>query len=58
LRQAFRNVRLSLKATGNWIKTARILAPLVIGEFIKDPEKKWRVVRIATVATTLVSEAM
>lgn len=42
----------------HWIRTAGILAPLIIGEFIKDPEKKWRAVRIATVATTLVSEGM
>jgi hypothetical protein len=45
-------------AAGHWIKTAGILAPLVIGEFVKDPEKRWRYVRLASVATALVSEAM
>jgi hypothetical protein len=45
-------------AAGHWIKTAGILAPLVIGEFVKDPDKRWRYVRLASVATALVSEAM
>ncbi len=45
-------------AMGHWLRTAGILAPLIIGEFIKDPDKKWRAVRIATVATTLVSEGL
>jgi hypothetical protein len=57
-RQPYHNPHTSLGATGHWIKTAGILAPLVIGEFIKDPEQKWRYVRIASVATALVSEAM
>jgi hypothetical protein len=45
-------------AAGHWIKTAGILAPLVIGEFVKDPDKRWRYIRMASVATALVSEAM
>jgi hypothetical protein len=45
-------------AAGHWIKTAGILAPLVIGEFVKDPDKRWRYVRLASVATALVSEGM
>jgi hypothetical protein len=43
-------------AAGHWIKTAGILAPLVIGEFVADSEKRWRYIRIASVATALVSE--
>ena len=57
-RQPFHKPHTSLGATGHWVKTAGILAPLLIGEFIKDPEQKWRYVRIASVATALVSEAM
>jgi hypothetical protein len=57
-RQAFHHPRTSYGAAGHWIKTAGILAPLVIGEFIKDPDKKWRAIRIASVATALVSEGM
>jgi hypothetical protein len=48
----------SLGATGHWIKTAGILAPLVIGEFVKDPDQRWRFIRIASVATALLSEGM
>jgi hypothetical protein len=43
---------------GHWIKTAGILAPLVIGELIKNPEQRWRWIRISAVATALVSEGM
>ena len=57
-RQAFHRPHTSMGATGHWIKTAGILAPLVIGEFIKDPDKRWRYIRMASVATALVSEAM
>jgi hypothetical protein len=45
-------------ATGHWLKTAGILAPLLIGEFVKDPEQRWRWIRIAAVVTALGSEAM
>ncbi len=57
-KQQFHNPRTSHGATGHWIKTAGILAPLLIGEFVKDPDKRWRWVRISAVATALVSEAM
>jgi len=57
-RQAFHKPHTSMGAAGHWLKTAGILAPLVIGEFVKDPEKRWRYVRLASVATALVSEAM
>jgi hypothetical protein len=57
-RQAYHRPHTSMGATGHWIKTAGILAPLIIGEFVADPEKKWRYVRLASVATALVSEAM
>jgi hypothetical protein len=35
-----------------------ILAPPVIGEFVKDADKRWRYIRIASVATALVSEGL
>lgn len=35
-----------------------MLAPLLIGELIEDPNKKWRWIRIASVTTALLSEAM
>jgi hypothetical protein len=30
----------------------------VIGEFVKDPDQRWRLIRIAAVTTALVSEGM
>lgn len=57
-RCAFHKPHTSLGATGHWVRTAGILTPLVIGEFIKDPEQKWRMIRIASLATALVSEGM
>jgi hypothetical protein len=35
-----------------------VLTPLVIGELIKDPEKRWRWIRIGSVVTALVGEMM
>jgi hypothetical protein len=57
-RQAFRRTHTSLGAAGHWIREAGILAPLVISEFVKDGEKKWRYIRIASIATALLSEGM
>ncbi len=57
-RQPFQKPHTSLGATGHWIKEAGILAPLVIGEFVKDEGKKWRYIRMASVATVLLSEGM
>lgn len=56
-RQEFHNPKSSLGATAHWVKTAGILAPLIIGEFVKDSEKRWRYIRISSVVTALVSEA-
>jgi hypothetical protein len=57
-RQPFHRPHTSLGATGHWVKTAGILAPLVIGELVKDADKRWRWIRLSSVATALVSEAM
>jgi len=43
---------------GHWVRTAGVLAPLVIGEIVKDPERKWRLVRITSVAVALISEGL
>ena len=57
-RQPFHHPRTSLGATGHWIRMAGILSPLLIGEFVKDPDRRWRWIRIASVATAAVSEAL
>jgi|SRR5579864_1936193 len=43
---------------GHWVRTAGILSPLVIGELVKDPEKKWRFIRVTSVAVALISEGL
>jgi len=35
---------------------AGILSPLVIGELVKDPDQRWRWIRIASIATALTAE--
>jgi hypothetical protein len=37
---------------------AGVLAPVVIGEFIHDPVKKWRAVRAVSIASALILEGM
>jgi hypothetical protein len=57
-RQSFHRPQTSIGAgsAGHWIKMAGILSPLIIGEIVKDADKRWRWIRIASVATALVSE--
>ena len=43
---------------GHWVRTAGVLAPLIIGEFVKDPERKWRFVRITSIAAAVLSEGL
>jgi hypothetical protein len=43
---------------GHWVRTAGILAPLIIGEFVKDPDRKWRFIRIASVSAAILSEGL
>jgi len=57
-RQAFQRPRTSLGAAGHWIREAGILAPLVISEFVEDPGQKWRYIKLASLATALVSQGM
>ena len=66
-RQAFRHSRTSvgavhhphnsLGAAGHWIHLLTVAAPLVIAEAIKDPDKKWRALRLASVGGAVLSEA-
>ena len=37
---------------------AGILSPLVIGELVKDADKRWRWIGISAVATVLISEGI
>jgi len=42
----------------HWLKTLVMLSPLLMGEFIKDAEKRWRYNRIAVIAGTAVLEGL
>lgn len=56
--QSFRHSRTSLGVAGHWLHLLAVLSPLVIGEVVKDPEKKWRAIRLASVCTAIGSEAL
>ena len=55
---AFHHPRTSLGATGHWIHIAAVAAPLVIGELVQDAQKRWRYLRLASVAAAIASEAV
>jgi hypothetical protein len=54
-RQAFHHPRTSLGSAGHWFNLAGLIAPLVIGELIKDPDARWRAIRISALVTAAVS---
>jgi len=57
-KQAYHRPHTALGATGHWIREAGILAPLIISEFVKDPQRQWRYIRMASIATALLSQGM
>jgi hypothetical protein len=57
-KQPFHHPRTSLGAAGHWIHLAAVTAPLIIGEVIKDPDKRWRALRLVSVGAALASEAI
>ena len=56
--QAFHKPRTALSATGHWLKTVGVLSPLIIGEFVKDPDRRWRYTRIAVIATAALTQGL
>lgn len=57
-RQAFHRSHNSLGAAAHYVREAGILAPLIISELVKDPGEKWRWIKLASIATALVSQGM
>lgn len=60
-KKAFRHASSSLGfagVAGHMLRTGGILAPLFIGEFIKDPDKKWKAIRLTAVAAAVISEVL
>jgi sirohydrochlorin ferrochelatase len=57
-RQPFYKPHTALSTTGHWLKTVGMLSPLIIGEFVKDPERRWRYTRMAVIATAALSQGL
>jgi hypothetical protein len=57
-RRPQRGARAAEGEIGHWVRTAGILAPLIIGELVKDPDRKWRFIRITSVAAAILSEGL
>ena len=57
-RQAFHRPHTSMGASGHWIHMLGLLAPLAIPEFIKEPDRQWRWVRMSAIGTAILSEAL
>lgn len=57
-REAFHQPHTSLGAAGHLLHLGMVAAPLVIGEVIKDADKKWRAMRIVPVLGAMASEAL
>jgi hypothetical protein len=55
-RQGFHNSHTSLGT--HWIGLAGTLAPIVIGEIITDPAKRWRATRLAAVGIAVASQGL
>ena len=43
---------------GHWVGLAGTLAPIVIGELVDDPAKRWKVIRLASEGTSIAYEAV
>jgi hypothetical protein len=60
-KKAYRHASTSLGfagIAGHMLRTGGILAPLIISEFVKDPEKKWKAIRLSAIAAAILSEAL
>lgn len=57
-RLAFRRPQTSVSSVGHWLKTAGVLSPLLIHEFVHDPEERWRYTRFALLATAALSQGL
>jgi hypothetical protein len=57
-RQPFHHARTSLGAAGHLLHLSMVAAPLAIGEFIHDSDKRWRAMRMVPVIGALASEAL
>ncbi len=47
-----------LGIAGHWVALAGAMSPIVIGELVSDPAKRWRATRLAAVGTAVAYEAL
>ena len=60
-RNGFQHAHTSLGSTGllgHWVGLAGTMAPIIIGELIDDPGKRWKVTRLTAVGTAIAYEAV
>jgi len=57
-RQAFHRPQTLLGSAGHWIREAGLLLPLIIGEWVPDPDQKFRYMKFASLAAALISQGM
>lgn len=57
-RQSFHHPRTSLGAPGHLLHLTMVAAPIIIGECVKDPDKKWRALRLIPIIGGLGSELL
>ena len=57
-RQPYYKPHTAISPVAHLLKQAGVLSPLLIAEFVTDPERRWRYTRIALVLVTVLSEAL
>jgi hypothetical protein len=57
-RQAFHKPHASMGTTGHWVHLLGMLSPLIIPEFISEPSRQSRLIRISAIGTAVLSEAL
>jgi len=57
-RREFHHPSVAASVAWQLVKTAGILAPLIITELVKDNDRRWRLIRISSVGTALLSQAL
>jgi hypothetical protein len=48
----------ALGLAGHWVALAGAMSPIVIGELVGDPARRWRATRLAAVGTAVAYEAL
>ena len=57
-RQPYHHPHTCISPVAHLLKQAAVLSPLLIAEFVEDPERRWRYTRITLVLATVLSEVL